>query len=115
MGLFNSAILDVVIGLVFVYLLLAILCTAANEWIATLSKSRAKMLKKGIAELLGNQPIDAKSGSDAFVAEFYRHPLMTSMMKDGNHPTYISARTFSTVVTDLMSADKTGRILVRRF
>lgn len=108
MGLFNSAILDVVIGLVFVYLLLAILCTAANEWIATVSKSRAKMLKKGIAELLGNQPIDAKSGSDAFVAEFYRHPLMTSMMKDGNHPTYISARTFSTVVTDLMSAEKAG-------
>jgi len=109
MGLFNSAILDVVIGLIFVYLLLAMLCTAANEWIATLSKSRAKMLKKGIAELLGNQPMgEDKSGSDAFVAEFYRHPLMTSMMKDGNHPAYISARTFSTVVTDLMSAGKAG-------
>jgi hypothetical protein len=34
MGIFNSTVLDVIIGLVFVYLLLAILCTAANEWVA---------------------------------------------------------------------------------
>ncbi|HEY3026644.1 MAG TPA: hypothetical protein VGJ55_10885 [Pyrinomonadaceae bacterium] len=116
MGLFNSAILDVVIGLIFVYLLLAMLCTATNEWIATLSKSRAKMLKKGIAELLGNQPMgDDKGGSDAFVAEFYRHPLMTSMMKDGNHPAYISARTFSMIVTDLMSAKQTGTLAFADF
>lgn len=116
MGLFNSAILDVVIGLVFIYLLLAMLCTAANEWIATLSKSRAKMLKKGIAELLGNQPMsEEKSSSGTFLAEFYRHPLMTSMMKDGNHPAYISARTFSMIVTDLMSAKEAGTLAFADF
>ena len=30
-GLFNSTILDVIIGLAFVYLLLAVICTSANE------------------------------------------------------------------------------------
>ena len=45
-GLFNSTVLDVAIGLVFVYLLLAILCTSANELIAALLRSRSKMLKE---------------------------------------------------------------------
>src|SRR6185437_6800673 len=32
-GLFGSTVLDVAIGLIFVYLLLAIICTSLNEWI----------------------------------------------------------------------------------
>lgn len=59
-GLFNSIILDVIIGMIFVYLLLAIVCTSANEWIATLLNARAKVLKQSIAHLLGSQPTQEK-------------------------------------------------------
>ncbi len=55
MGLFNSTVLDVIIGLVFVYLLLAILCTAANEWVAAFTRRRGEMLRRGIQQLLENQ------------------------------------------------------------
>jgi hypothetical protein len=55
MGLFNSTILDVIIGLIFVYLLLSIMCTAANEWVAALGKRRAKTLVRGLEQLLNNQ------------------------------------------------------------
>jgi hypothetical protein len=118
MGLFNSTVLDVAIGLVFVYLLLSILCTAANEWLAALTKSRSKFLKKGLIQLLDNQPTMNGGSPDEFINEFYRHPLITGMMKDGKHPAYLSARTFAGVVSDLLvahsptkaneSADKAG-------
>ncbi len=106
MGLFNSTILDVIIGLIFVYLLLSILCTAANECVAALTRRRGKMLKKGIQQLLGNQP----DGSDALLKAFNEHPLISSMMHDANHPTYLAPRTFTAVVTDLLTAAQPGSI-----
>jgi hypothetical protein len=102
MGLLNSVTLDVIIGLIFVYLLLAILCTAANECVSAFTRRRASLLKKGIMQLLGNQPLLGDELPDAFVRKFYQHPLIKSMMHDTNHPAYISARTFSKVVTDLI-------------
>ena len=45
-------ILDVAIGLAFLYLLLSLLTTTLNEWIAGAFKLRAKTLRRGIARLL---------------------------------------------------------------
>ncbi len=103
MGLFNSTVLDVAIGLIFIYLLLAIICTAANEWLAALTQTRAKFLKKGLKQLLDNQPTKGNSSPDAFIQQFYEHPMVTGMMKDKKHPAYISSRTFAAVVTDLLT------------
>ena len=108
MGLFNSAVLDVVIGLVFIYLLLAILCTAANEWVAAFTRRRGEMLRKGIQQLLENQAMRGGSGTDAFLEEFYKHPLMSSTMHDDNHPTYLSPRNFAAVVMDLTMGSNHG-------
>ncbi len=54
--MFNSSVLDVAIGLVFVYLLLGLMCTTVNEWIAQLFKTRAATLKEGIRRLLHAPP-----------------------------------------------------------
>jgi len=105
MGLFNSTVLDVAVGLIFVYLLLSILCTAANEWAAALTRRRANILKKGIQQLLGNQSTATDNNPDAFVEEFYKHPLIKSMKHDKHHPAYISPRTFTAVVSDLMKLE----------
>jgi hypothetical protein len=51
-GLFGSTLLDVVIGLVFTYLLLSIVCSAINEFVARLLQLRAKTLEAGIGNLL---------------------------------------------------------------
>jgi hypothetical protein len=58
-GMFGSTVLDVAIGLVFVYLLLAIICTSANEMLSALTKSRGNLLREGIRQLLNNQPTSA--------------------------------------------------------
>jgi hypothetical protein len=103
MGIFNSNVLDVVIGVIFVYLTLAILCTAANEWVAAVTRRRGRMLEKGIKRLLANQPTQSDAAAEGFASAFYRHPIITKM-KDGNrHPAYLSARNFSAVVTDIIS------------
>ena len=115
MGLFNSTILDVIIGLIFVYLLLSILCTAANEWAAALTRRRAKTLKRGIEQLLADQlltekPPPGKEAPNALIDAFYEHPLIKTMFNGENPPTYLSPRNFSTTVTDIITAAKDGPV-----
>jgi hypothetical protein len=112
-GMFGSTVLDVAIGLVFVYLLLAIICTSANEILSGLTKSRGKLLREGIQQLLDNQPTSAaKNNSLALFEEFYKHSLITSMMRGNRHPAYLPARTFSTVLVDILAKDRVGRVNV---
>jgi hypothetical protein len=94
-GMLGSITLEVAIGLVFLYLLLAIFCTTVNEWIAGVLKTRAGTLKQGIQQLFAGQ---ALAGGNAFLSDFYKHPLLISMMQDRQHPSYISASTFSNVL-----------------
>jgi hypothetical protein len=114
MGLFNSTILDVIIGLIFVYLLLSIMCTAANEWAAALTRRRGETLRKGIAQLLSGQQVKvdptAAGGPTSLLDEFYDHPLIKSMMHDQNHPTYLSPRNFSATLTDIITGEQAGRL-----
>jgi len=50
--MFGSSIIDIAIGLIFVYLLLSLICSAANETIERFSKMRAKDLERGVGEML---------------------------------------------------------------
>jgi hypothetical protein len=76
--MFNTSIIDVAIGMVFIYLLLSLLCTATNELIELLLKKRATDLERGIRELL--QP-DSESGTEGLVQEIYNHPLVNGRMQ----------------------------------
>lgn len=50
----NSAVLDTILGLVFLFYALALLCSGLVEMIANWVKKRAKYLLRGIQDLLGN-------------------------------------------------------------
>ena len=91
-GLLGSAVLEVAVGMALIYLLLAVFCTTANEWIAALLDTRAGMLRQGIVQLL-------HGGS--FAERFYGHPLIRALMQDGEHPSYLPARTFARAVMDI--------------
>jgi hypothetical protein len=54
--MFNSSVLDVAVGLIFVYLLVAVMCTTVNEWLAQLFNTRAETLREGIRRLLHAPP-----------------------------------------------------------
>ena len=92
--MFGSPILDVVAGMVFIYLLLSIICTAANEIIASLFSLRARNLAQGIANLLADKQI---KGLDNL---FYDHPLIKSLYRGKRKPSYIPDHTFALALLD---------------
>jgi hypothetical protein len=92
----NLPILDVAIGICFIYLLLGLICTTVNEMISGWLKTRAKFLEQGIGRLLGN---------DALKRALYDHPLIRTLAaKDGARlPSYIPAERFVTALTDVLT------------
>jgi hypothetical protein len=67
--MFGSSILDIAIGLVFVYLLLSLLVTASSELIASWLKRRQDCLRRGMMNLLG----------EAWAGKLYDHPLIKGL------------------------------------
>ena len=92
--MFGSAVLDAVVGLVFVYLLLSIICTAANEMVASLFALRARNLAMGITSLLADNRI---KGLDEL---FYDHPLIKSLYHSKRKPSHIPDHTFALAFLD---------------
>jgi hypothetical protein len=96
--MFGSNVLDVVIGLVLVYLLLSLVTTSIREALAGVWKTRARFLKEGIKELLGT---GAEDGGP-LLASFYQHPTIFALYRHGDkNPSYIPARSFSTALLDM--------------
>lgn len=97
---------DVVIGLVFIYLLYSLLGTLLQEIIATNIGLRGWILERAIRRMLDDdgQPENHKP-SDAF----YAHPLIKYLAADTlflkKKPSYITKETFSKVVIDLLRGD----------
>jgi hypothetical protein len=119
----NSVVLDVVIGLVFIYLLYSLLVTIIQEIIATQFGFRAKILQRSIFRMLEDENkftsrfksilyLFKKSGNGGEINstsyEFYNHPLI-KFLGEGKHcskPSYINKETFSKVIIDLLRGEE---------
>jgi hypothetical protein len=98
--MFGSTILEVAIGLLFVYLLLSLLCSAVAEYIEAKFNNRAKYLKEGITLLLN----DTAGGGVDLAAQLYAHGLVRPFYRDGTKlPSYIPARTFALALWNMAS------------
>ncbi|SFV14456.1 hypothetical protein [Pseudoduganella namucuonensis] len=64
-------LLDVILGIIFVYLIFALITSAINEALAAILSSRAKWLHKGIRALFGEE-----GKADDNVAAFYSSPFI---------------------------------------
>ncbi len=119
--MFDSIVLDVVIGLVFVYLLHSLLASIVQEMIATNLGLRAKVLEKAIVRMLQDEqattrfwarflswkrllfPGDHLKNSP-IASAFYNHGLIKYLAEDKWHrkPAYITAKNFSKVMIDML-------------
>ena len=115
--MFGLPILDVALGLMLVYTLLALVCTAAQELIAGWLDRRANTLVIGIHNLLGEKQVkqpDAKNKQvKGLVEQFYAHPLIKALYENGTKPSYIPARTFALTLLDMVAsseADTSGTV-----
>jgi hypothetical protein len=108
-----SSVLGVVIGLVFVYLLLSLMCTAAKEVLEIWLKKRGTDLEAGIRELL-NDP-----AGTGLAKQVFEHPLIFGLFEGdykpartwkaylknwcrSNLPSYIPARNFAQGLADVV-------------
>ena len=71
--MFGSGILDAAIGLIFVYLLVSLMVTAATEFLSGILRWRSTHLREGIRTLL-----DSREAS-AWVDKLYSHPLVANL------------------------------------
>lgn len=114
--MFGSQALEVVFGLIFVYLVLSLLCSAVNETLASVLAWRAKVLREDIANFLGGEQE---------AAELYNHPLIRSMTRkrgrvrtwvggrhrlmarfaSGRYPSYLPSQAFVTALLDKTQRD----------
>lgn len=101
----DFAAVQVGLGLIFVYLVLALVCSAANEAISTAWRWRARFLREGIANML--DPDDPVKGAE-YAKALYAHPLVNSLIRSNSprrgkprHPSYLPARVFATALLDI--------------
>jgi hypothetical protein len=90
----GSTLLDVAIGLVFVYLLVSLVCSAANEVIEGWLKNRSTDLEKGIRELFAS---NSKIGDTPLVKELYNHPLIQGLYK-GKYDEFVAYKSKNTIL-----------------
>jgi hypothetical protein len=69
---FDFAALDVALGLIFVFLVLSLVCSAINETVSSVLAWRADTLRDGIENMLGN-----KQARESL----YRHPLVAGLIR----------------------------------
>ncbi len=95
--MFGSEVLEVGIGIAFVYLLLSLMCTVLNEWVAGLLAMRSQNLESGIRGLL-NDP-----QGKGLAQQFYDHPLIKALAQPGHKPSYVPSRLFAMALLDTLA------------
>ena len=126
--MFGSAILEVGIGMIFLYLLLSLICSAVNEMIEAWLKNRSNDLEHGIFRLLADpnprlasywqnvrqrvrgalhmrgRPLPLHQPTQGLASRLYSHGLVTCLYPDThNLPAYIPAGTFALALMDLVA------------
>ena len=107
--MFGSEILDVAIGIIFVFLVVSLICSVVNEIIAGFTKWRASDLERGLKEML-QDPEGTK-----IIPDLYNHPLINSLFKGKykSHgwklPSYIPSKTFALALLDVFLPDSAGQ------
>ncbi|WP_020470364.1 hypothetical protein [Zavarzinella formosa] len=129
--MFNSVMLETGIGLIFVFLLLSLVCTAAKEVLESWLRMRARSLELGLQEMLTDYANDkwkqskgiaaapntegapALPAQQNLVEKLYNHPLICCLFR-GKYdpanlkqlPAYIPAKSFALALLDVIKPAK---------
>ncbi|MDI1477810.1 hypothetical protein [Polyangium sp. y55x31] len=101
-----STILDVAIGISFVFMLLSVIASAITEAISGILSLRSVTLRQGIERLLKDRTLTDK---------VYAHPLIDGLTKDDDSdPSYIPSDLFARALVDAVAGWKDGTDRSRR-
>jgi hypothetical protein len=93
--LFGSVVLEVVLGLVFVYAWFSLACSAIVEFLESFRAQRSKLLAIAVERMLGTE----------LKTRFYQHGLIQSLSTLQRLPSYLPSRSFAAVTLDLLGVD----------
>jgi hypothetical protein len=95
--MFGSLALEIAISLSLLYLLLGLMCSVLNEWMAGILNMRAKNLWEGVRNLLYD------SEGTGLAKQLYDHSLVKNLGKSGTLPSYVPSRAFALALFDLVA------------
>lgn len=101
-------ILDLVIGVIFIYFLLSIICSSAVELFLSFRRTRAKVIAKWLRTVFDMEAIDShgapmlkSNGKPKTLGEaIMDHCMTTALTKEGVSTAYISAQNFVSALLD---------------
>jgi hypothetical protein len=103
--MFGSAIIDIAIGVVFVFLLVSVIASTVNEIILSFLNMRGKELLTGLRTLLDD------TDASGLVKKLYNHGQIFGLFqgafdpkKPGNLPSYIPSQNFVMAFLDIIPA-----------
>ncbi|SNR76908.1 hypothetical protein [Puniceibacterium sediminis] len=103
-----SSTLDLTIGLIFIYLVLSLLCTSANEAIAGLLRLRARILFSEVSRMIEVDDVNAAFWSSGLVRSLGHSIGIPDSTKGNRAPSYMESNTFSIALLHALSG--TGKI-----
>lgn len=99
--MYLQEILEVAIGLVFMWLVLSVAAMSISEWIGNVLQSRSKSLETRVLQMLGSKQM---------TTQLYNHPLIASLYrpaaKPGQKPrlpSYIPSSKFTLALFDILT------------
>ncbi|PUB12427.1 hypothetical protein [Yoonia sediminilitoris] len=117
--MFGSVVLEIFLGLAFLFLTLSLVVTTAQELLAGLFGMRAANLIKGVRNLLHDG--DGRQNERPLTEEVFNHPALMALYKGrarswlsglvGNGPSYVPNSAFSVALLDtLRRRNSTGTV-----
>jgi hypothetical protein len=101
-------VLDVAIGMGFIFLTCSVLCSGIVEAIAGLFRLRARDLENGIRALISGDGKDAPTALRRIESDVLGHSLLAHLSLGGSRkPSYIPSRTFVMALFDALVQDPT--------
>jgi hypothetical protein len=98
----NSQVLEVALGLIFIYLVLSTVCSWIKEMIARVLNMRAKTLESAIRNMLADP-------NNAMTSALFQNQLIASTVEPGDSPSYISSRNFALALFDILAPPNPGQ------
>src|SRR3954470_22051991 len=107
-------ILDLVVGMIFIFFLLSIICSSAVELWFSINGTRAKLLTQWLMRIFDSQALDSKGnplmqdGVPVSVGQaIMDHCMVTALSKKGESTSYINSKDFVTALLDKISISPT--------
>jgi hypothetical protein len=97
-------ILDLVVGIIFIFFLLSIICSSIVEMVLTVKRVRANILGQWLLTIFNTKITNAQNEPVSLGHEIMDHCALTALSPKDEAPSYIDAKNFVAALLDKVTA-----------